>query len=156
MTVRRAIEKDLKRVNELLFDVAEIHAGGRPDIFRKNTKKYEDCELLRIFENDKTPVFVAESDEGEVLGYAFCIYEEIKDNILLCDRKSLYIDDLCVDKNVRGKHVGKTLFDYVCEEAKRNDCYQVTLNVWNLNEPAMRFYEKCGMTPLKTVMEKII
>ena len=80
-------------------------------------------------------------------------YEETKNNPSLMDRKTVYIDDLCVDATERGQHIGTALYDYVKGEAKKEGCSAVTLNVWCLNTGAMRFYEKCGMKPLKVVME---
>ena len=96
------------------------------------------------------------NDEENVLGYAFCIYQETKDNASLCDRKTVYIDDLCVDSTQRGQHIGTALYEHVLGEAKKEGCVAVTLNVWCLNEGAMRFYEKLGMKPLKVVMEEIL
>jgi GNAT superfamily N-acetyltransferase len=61
-----------------------------------------------------------------------------------------------VDEQMRGKGVGTLLYEHVLSEAKANDCYHVTLNVWCLNESAMRFYEKCGLSPLKITMEQIL
>ena len=153
MNIRRADERDVAGINKLLYQVHRIHAEGRPDIFRLGNKKYNDEELCAIISNDNTPIFLA-VDEGEkVLGYAFCIYEETKGNPSLMDRKTVYIDDLCVDATERGQHIGTALYDYVKGEAKKEGCSAVTLNVWCLNEGAMRFYEKCGMKPLKVVME---
>ena len=40
--------------------------------------------------------------------------------------------------------------------AKENRCYNVTLNVWSCNTSALRFYEKCGLSPQKICMEKIL
>ncbi len=154
MNIRRAEVRDIGRLNDLLYQVHAVHAKGRPDIFRTGNKKYTDEELLAILGNEKTPIFVAVDDADCVMGYAFCIYEEHKGEISLMDRKTLYIDDLCVDEALRGQHIGRTLYEYVLEESKRTDCAAVTLNVWCLNEGAMRFYEKCGMTPLKIVMEQ--
>lgn len=154
MIIRRANIKDLERVNDLLRQVLEVHASGRPDIFISGRKKYTDEELLAIFENDLTPVFVAEDKTLGVAGYAFCIYKEICGSHILRDRRELYIDDLCVDERCRGKHIGTALFRFVEDFAKAEGFDAVTLNVWTLNEPAMRFYEKCGFKPLKTVMEK--
>ncbi len=156
MNIRRAVENDIERINELLLDVAALHNSGRPDIFKKSAKKYTDDELLSIIRNDKTPVFVAENDTGYVLGYVFCIYQETVESVLLHSMKTLYIDDLCVDEAARGMKIGTALYEFALEEAKRNGCYNVTLNVWHLNAGAMKFYEKCGMSPLKTVMEKIL
>ena len=153
MNIRRADERDIAGINKLLYQVHRIHAEGRPDIFRLGNKKYNDEELCAILACDTTPIFVAVDDEEKVLGYAFCIYEETKNNPSLMDRKTVYIDDLCVDATERGQHIGTALYDYVKDEAKKEGCSAVTLNVWCLNEGAMRFYEKCGMKPLKVVME---
>lgn len=80
----------------------------------------------------------------------------IWEDIVLITFLSIYLDDLCVDENYRGKHIGKKLYDAVLELAKEKHCYNVTLNVWHLNESALKFYEKCGMKPLKICMEKIM
>lgn len=156
MKIRRAEIKDSDRINELLFQVAEIHANGRPDIFKTATKKYSDQELIKIIGNDDSPIFVATDENDYVLGYAFCVFEITKDNLLLQDRKTLYIDDICVDESHRGKHIGKMLYDYVLCFAKENEFDNITLNVWAFNEGACKFYENCGMTPLKITMEKSI
>lgn len=154
MKIRRAETRDAGRINELLFQVAKIHANGRPDIFKTATKKYSDQKLIEIIGNASSPVFVATDENDYVLGYAFCVFEETKDSILLQDKKTLYIDDICVDENLRGKHVGKSLYDFVENFAKEEEFDNITLNVWSFNESAYKFYEKCGMTPLKTTMEK--
>lgn len=154
MNIRKAKERDIAGINALLYQVHRIHAEGRPDIFRLGNKKYNDDELCAIISNDTTPIFVAVNEEEKVLGYAFCIYQETKNNASLCDRKTVYIDDFCVDATERGQHIGTTLYEYVKEQAKSEGCSAVTLNVWCLNEGAMRFYEKCGMKPLKVVMEQ--
>ena len=72
------------------------------------------------------------------------------------DFTTLYIDDLCVDENVRGQHVGTSLFSYVKEYAKSRGCYDVTLNVWEGNDSARKFYEKMGMFIKETQMEFIL
>ncbi len=154
MTIRRAKKCDADRINVLLCQVAEIHAKGRPDIFKTATKKYTNEELIQIIENDRTPIFVAVDENDLVLGYAFCFYQSTENSLLLQDKKTLYIDDICVDENARGSHIGKSLYDYVLIFAKEEGFDNITLNVWAFNEGAYRFYEKCGMTPLKIMMEQ--
>ena len=156
MNIRRAETRDADRINELLFQVAKIHANGRPDIYKTATKKYSDEELIKIIGNDDSPIFVATDENDYILGYAFCIFEEIKDSVLLKDKKTLYIDDICVDENSRGKHVGQSLYDFVENFAEEKGFDNITLNVWSFNESAYKFYENCGMTPLKITMEKSI
>ena len=79
-----------------------------------------------------------------------------KVNVYLTDMKNLYIDDLCVDENMRDKHVGTVIYDYVKKYAKEIGCYNLTLNVWSCNESAQKFYEKQGLKPQKTTMEMIL
>ena len=156
MTIRRAESRDLPHLNRLLCQVLNVHNAGRPDIFRLGNKKYNDEELCAILACDTTPIFVAVDDEEKVLGYAFCIYEETKNNPSLMDRKTVYIDDLCVDESTRGTGVGRALYDFVLAFAKSEGCYNLTLNVWACNEGAIRFYEKLGLRPQKIGMETIL
>ena len=156
MNIRKAKTEDIGRINELLYQVASIHQKGRPDIFKPATKKYTDQELIDIINNENSPIFVATDSNGYVLGYAFCAFQITKNSILLKDKKTLYIDDICVDENSRGAHIGKSLYDFVESYAKENGFDNITLNVWSFNQSAYIFYEKCGMSPLKTTMEKTI
>lgn len=156
MNIRRAEEKDIEAIDRLLYQVLMVHHNGRPDIFKADTKKYTDDELKKILRDDTSPIFVAEDEDGEVQGYAFCIFQQYLNHNTLTDIKTLYIDDLCVDENIRGKHIGAQLYEYVLDFAKKSGCYNVTLNVWSCNESAMKFYEKCGLVPQKVGMEKIL
>ena len=156
MIIRRAENGDLAGLNKLLMQVLMVHHNGRPDLFKPNAKKYTDEEIFQIIANDETPIFVAVDDEEEVLGYAFCVFKQFVNNEIMTDIKTLYIDDLCVDEEKRGMHIGKQLYEYVLDFAKANGCYNVTLNVWSCNESAMKFYEKCGLVPQKVGMEKIL
>lgn len=152
--IRKAVEKDIDRINELLYQVQKVHSDKRPDIFQDGKKKYSSEQIAEIIKNENTPVFVAVDKNDSVLGYAFCIFESIKNHPSLATRKTLYIDDLCVDKEIRGRKIGTKLYEYVLQFAKENGCNNITLNVWCLNEPAMKFYEKCNLTPLKITMEQ--
>lgn len=156
MIIRRAESKDLNGINNLLNQVLEVHHNGRPDLFKGNCKKYTDEQLLDIIADDTKPIFVSVDESNNVLGYAFCVFvQHIGDNILT-DIKTLYIDDLCVDKNIRGQKIGSKLYDFVVQFAKQSGCYNLTLNVWSLNSSAMKFYEKCGLKPQKVGMEMIL
>lgn len=79
---------------------------------------------------------------------AFDIYREKKNYNFYTEQpfstnmvpfKSLFIDDLCVDK-----------------QAKELGCYEVTLNVWTGNTSAEHFYEKMGMKTKERQMEYIL
>jgi len=156
LNIRRAKISDMDGINDLLCQVLMVHHNGRPDLFKAGAKKYTDEELAAIIADDAKPIFVAVDQSGKVLGYAFCVHQQYVDNNIMTDVKTLYIDDLCVDENRRGMHIGRQLYDHVVEYAKNSGCYNVTLNVWSLNPGAMKFYEKCGLAPQKVGMEKIL
>lgn len=153
--IRRAEIKDIPRIGELLSQVNMVHYKGRPDIFKPG-RKYTDRELEEIIGDDSRPVLVSVDGEGLVEGYAFCVYTCYESSNLMTDIKTLYIDDLCVDEALRGRKIGKGLYEAVVKLAADTGCYNVTLNVWALNEGAMRFYESCGLKPQKIGMEFIL
>ena len=156
MIIRRAEIKDMEGLNRLLRQVAMVHHVGRPDLFKKGSKKYTDEELADLLTDESRPVFVGVDDADFVMGYAFCILEDHTPDHAMTDILSLYIDDLCVDETLRGQHIGKELYQYVLQYAKEQGCYNVTLNVWECNPSARKFYEACGLVPYKTGMEKVL
>ncbi len=153
MPIRRATVKDMPQINRLLHQVLNVHHNGRPDLFKGNVKKYGDDELAAIIADDTRPIFVATDETDKAQGYAFCVYQQYVDNNILTDIKTLYIDDICVDENARGQHIGTELYRYVLDFAKSEGFYNITLNVWSCNPTAMRFYEKLGLVPYKVCME---
>ena len=155
MKIRRAEERDVPQVLRLLHQVLELHAKLRPDIFLSGTTKYTAEELKEILLDENRPIYVAVED-GNVLGYAFCALRSQPFSNNMVQFQSFFIDDLCVDQNVRGKGVGHLLFDFVCGEARRLHCYELTLNVWEGNDTARRFYESLGMKPKETQMELLL
>ncbi|MBQ8955001.1 MAG: GNAT family N-acetyltransferase [Clostridia bacterium] len=154
--IRRAKETDIPDILRLLVQVNMVHHNGRPDLFKGPATKYNENQLRGILADDRTPVFACVDEKDALLGYAFCIVKETSGDNILTDIKTLYIDDLCVDEAVRGRHVGRSLYDYAVDYARHIGCYNLTLNVWSCNPAAMRFYEKCGLVPQKIGMEKIL
>ena len=153
--IRRAIEKDIPKIIDLLMQVCLVHYKGRPDIFNVGTKYSED-ELKMLLKDEQRPILVSTNENDEVMGYCFCIYQQYIDNSILTDIKTLYIDDLCVDESVRGQHIGRGLYQAAVELARASDCYNLTLNVWSCNESALRFYQEMGLAPQKIYMESIL
>jgi len=153
--IRFATEKDIPKIGDLLRQVCLVHHEGRPDIFKAG-RKYSDEELVALLKDENRPVLVAVDEADAVQGYCFCIYQQHVDDAVLTAIKTLYIDDLCVDETLRGRHIGRTLYDAAVALARENGCYNVTLNVWSCNPTALRFYESLGMTPLKIAMEQIL
>ena len=155
MDIRFAEPRDVAGILKLLKQVGRVHHLGRPDIFRANAQKYGASQVIAMLESTTTLIFVA-AEGDEVLGYGFCIIKEHEKDPVIADHRELYIDDLCVEENCRGKHVGKSIYEAILRYAKMRKCYNVTLNVWSCNESAMRFYQAMGMQPQKVGMETIL
>lgn len=155
MIIDRAKTEDVPAITALLRQVLEVHAKLRPDIFIPGTVKYGGDELRRIIEKGPEQVFVAKDDGGKTLGHLFAVFEETGGGNLY-PRKTLYIDDICVDESARGQGVATALYKFAVSFAKENGCYNVTLNVWEGNGAARSFYEKMGMFVRKTQMEQIL
>jgi ribosomal protein S18 acetylase RimI-like enzyme len=156
MKIRKAEEKDIPRLLALLGQVLQIHAEIRPDIFIPGTTKYTVCELAELMKQEDKPIYVAVNEDDVCMGYAFCQMQEQPFSTNMVPFKSLFIDDLCVDQQARGQHIGESLFEYVKQQAKEQGCYEVTLNVWAGNTPAEHFYEKMGMRTKERQMEYIL
>ena len=153
--IRLAKEKDIPKIEDLLSQVCLVHHEGRPDIFKVG-RKYSEDELKEILKDESRPILVCADENDEVMGYCFCIYQQYVDNSVLTDIKTLYIDDLCVEEKLRGKHIGKKLYEAAVMLARDSGCYNLTLNVWSCNPSAMRFYEAQGLVPQKIYMEKVL
>lgn len=153
--IRLAKEKDIPKIEDLLAQVCLVHHNGRPDIFKIGTK-YSAEELKELLKDEKRPILVFVDENDNVMGYCFCIFQQHQNNSVLTDIKTLYIDDLCVDENQRGKHIGKELYEAAIKLAKDSGCYNLTLNVWSCNPSAMRFYEAQGLVPQKIGMELVL
>ena len=153
MIIRRACEGDTESILNLLSQVLEVHAWIRPDLFTSGTTKYSAEDLARMYRDDERPIYVAEED-GAVRGYAFCqIKRPVQTPPMMVPQTVLYIDDICVDAWARRKHVGLILFDHVKKEARRLGCSSITLNVWEGNDAALKFYRSMGMKTRSRTME---
>ena len=155
MEIRFAQAKDVTGILALLRQVGEVHHQGRPDIFRNGAQKYGASQILSMLDSSATPIFVAVEDD-KVLGYGFCMFKPYKNDPVIADHSTIYIDDLCVDENHRGLHIGRAIYQEILRYAKMRRCYNVTLNVWSCNPSAMRFYESLGLKPQKVGMEVLL
>lgn len=152
--IRRATLEDIPAIQRLLAQILGVHHEARPDIFKGEGSKFTDAELELLLTDANKPVYVYDNGKA-VIGHLFLEIREAKGAVLE-PVKSLFIDDLCVDQEVRGSGIGQEFYAFALAYAKEIGCYHLTLNVWNDNVSALRFYQKQGMKPLHTEMEIIL
>jgi len=151
--LRKAEPRDSAELLRLLKYIAGLHRKGRPDIFRPAGSKYDEAALAGILRDERKPIFVAADDAQHILGYAFCIIRETSGDVMLQDRKTLYLDDLCVDERFRGQGIGKALLEAVQKYGAEIGAVSVELNVWDFNRSAAAFYKHFGFSVQKSILE---
>lgn len=155
MAIRKANPSDIPSLMNFLEQILLVHHQARPDIFNDSGSKYSPEELEALMAQDHTPIFVYENEDGHLLGHLFVTIKEPQSGALK-PIKTLFIEDLCVDEAARGQKIGDQLFQFAENYAREIGCYNLTLNVWNDNAGALRFYERLGLKPQETVMERIL
>lgn len=152
MDIQLANQTHIPALIHLLKQVGQVHHDIRPDIFPAGTQKYDENQLLEVLADKDRPIFVALNGNA-VTGYCFCKIKRHEENACSVPRTEVYIDDLCVDENHRGKGIATALYRYAVVFARDLNAHSLTLNVWCGNESAMRFYEKMGMKKRNIMME---
>ena len=155
MKIRKAENKDINSIIDILSEVLDVHAKLRPDIFISGTTKYTYQELEKMIKDDNLYIFVVDLDDV-VAGYAICELHQPKFTNTMKQHKIFYIDDFCISSKFRRKHLGEALFNFLKEEAKILRCYEITLAAWEGNEAAEAFYQKMGLKTKYKTLEYII
>ena len=128
--IRKAVESDFSAVLSLVKELAEFQK-----LPHKVINSVEQMKIDQQFFN----CLVAENEDRSIVGiatYFFAYYSWVG--------KSLYLDDLVVNRASRGQKVGSRLLEEVFEIAKRENCKRVRWQVSDWNESALNFYRKCG------------
>lgn len=153
MLFRKAVKDDSAFIAESLKAILSLHAKGREDIFRSSGAKYTAEDIENMLSDTDTHIFVAEKN-GVLYGYAICYKLIKKDDPVLIDRAVFYLDDLYVVPETRGNGIGRKFMDFLFGYAKKCGCQFFELNVWEFDDSATGFYEKCGMATQRRTMEK--
>jgi GNAT superfamily N-acetyltransferase len=128
--IRPAAEQDFPAILSLIKELA---------LFEKAPEKVTNTVAQMKAEQDLFKALVAETDSGEIIGFAlyyFVYYTWVG--------KSLYLDDLYVKEAYRGHKIGSALLEQVIQFGKDNNCKRIRWQVLDWNKPAIEFYKKLG------------
>ena len=129
--IRRAVKDDCLRLLELVQELATYERA--PGDVTVTLDHFTESGF------GKQPVwwaFVAEVDE-RIIGFAlyYIRYSTWKG-------QAMYLEDILITNEMRGKGVGKLLFDRLIEEARDKKFNRIIWQVLDWNEPAINFYKK--------------
>ena len=129
--IRKAVREDCGRLMELIYELAVFEKAPQ-----EMTVTLNHFEESGFGENPVWWAFVAEVD-GRVEAFAlyYIRYSTWKG-------QRMYLEDILVSEELRGKGIGKLLFDKIMEEEKEKKMNGIVWQVLDWNEPAINFYKK--------------
>lgn len=133
-TIRTATQRDVPLVFELIKGLAEYE------------KMADDCVATEqdisdlLFGTGAVAEAIIADYEGKPAGFALFLHN----CSTFAGKKVIYLEDLFVRPEVRGKGIGKSLLMRVIELAKERDCTRVEWHALNWNTPAIDFYKSLG------------
>ncbi len=136
INIRRAKKEDCKRLMELIEELADYEKAPA-----EVTVTLEHFAESGFGSNPLWWAFVAEDANNIIQGFAlyYIRYSTWKG-------QCLYLEDLLVTEQMRGKGIGKLLFDKIIDESKEKGYTRMCWQVLDWNEPAINFYKKYNAT----------
>jgi GNAT superfamily N-acetyltransferase len=131
INIRIAKKEDCPRLLDLVHELALFERA--PEEVTVTLAEFEDAGF------GNKPVWKAFVAEADGLVVAFALYYVRYSTWKGC---RMYLEDLIVTENWRGKGVGKLLFDQLVQEARELGFNGMTWQVLDWNEPAINFYKK--------------
>jgi len=134
ITIRTATRDDAALILEFIRGLAEYERAS-------NAVAATEADIVRdgFSGNPRFHCVIAEW-EGKPAGFAFYFFHYST----WLGRPGLYLEDLFVWPELRGKGIGNALLSHLAKVAVRENCYLMRWQVLDWNQPAIDFYERLG------------
>lgn len=136
--IRRAEKKDCQRLLELIDELAEFEKAPQ-----EVTVSLDHFIESGFGEHPVFWAFVAIDKDRSLNGSEFIVgFALYYIRYSTWKGQRMYLEDILVTKDYRGKGIGKLLFDHLIEETKTRKLHGIVWQVLDWNEPAINFYKK--------------
>ncbi|KAL1545704.1 Glucosamine-phosphate N-acetyltransferase-like protein [Salvia divinorum] len=154
------MERTKFSMEEEAFEVRKLEISDKKKGFVELLQQLTVCDSIsdEAFEerfrevakygNDHLICVIEDEDSGKIIATGSVFIE--KKFIRNCGKVG-HIEDVVVDSNVRGKHLGKKIIEFLSDHARSMGCYKVILDCSSDNMP---FYNRCGFKQKEIQMVK--
>jgi len=155
LEVRLARQDELEQINELRKQVFDLHAAGKPEVFKPEFGPEVRDHIYTIW-NDPQQSIAAALMDGTVCGFAVLHHIGRPENPFMKERDFLDIDELCVDEAFRRQGVAAAMIAFARDFARERGLKRIELNMWEFNQDALMFYEAAGFKTYRRYMEMFV
>jgi ribosomal protein S18 acetylase RimI-like enzyme len=146
--------KDYEKAKKLVYQVHSLHYNNRPDIYLEGNPL--PMEYFEGSIDDVNSLNCVYEEDGDIIGLLMAT-KKINNSIPIAKKRTTYfIEDIVVDNNYRRKGIGKKLYIYLQDKARKENIDAIELNVLAFNDSAINFYESLGMSVKNMKLEKIL
>ena len=137
LVIRDAKESDIKVLLNLIKEIAEYEKMSDQVIATEETL------MESIIKNNRANALILEVDNKEI---GYCIY--FYNFSTFIGRSGLYIEDIFIKKEYRGRGFGSEIFKFLAKKAKHEGVKRMEWSCLNWNEPSIKFYKSLGAIPM--------
>lgn len=137
ITIRQAVAADAEAIFAMIVDLA---------VYEKAPEEVKTCPeeiVATLFGAESVTEALICEDNGVMIGYS--VFFTSYSTWLGCN--GIYVEDLYISPDARGKGAGKALLKYIAQLAVQRSCQRVEWSVLDWNQPAIDFYKSLGALP---------
>lgn len=153
MNLREANIRDVKDIERLIIELANLHGMLLPDMFEVKKDAGFNKQVKNILRKNNSVIFVAEI-ENVIAGMIQVTIKNVRLGVFLKARKYALLENLIVKSDYRNQGIGKILLNAAESYAKFQDVQCIELNVYEINNNAVEFYKSQGYAAKLRRMKK--
>jgi len=146
IVIAPATEVDAEAISALNCEVQGVHAAGLPRLFKlPGPESFPPSAVRELLAKPENVVLLARLG-SEPAGYVYAEIVRWPETSLRYAHAMIYLHHISVAAACRNRGVGRALVEAVRQIGAQHGISMLALDVWSFNEPARRFFRRCGLT----------